>query len=513
MRAAFPALLLLLACQRTIEVIGAPPAWNCGLRCFRDENLDGLPGGVQQFFSAAPDPEPANRPELRYPRPGSVQPINAPEITFQWRSAGGNGRYYRIRLAPVDAPERRHEFYVPCRPPPQPLAYEECHYPMPARFWELAASELRGSTVSVVIDAADDEPHVVASSEPVTLSFTPAAIEAGIYYFSRGREVVRALLGSAAQPFVLPTNRFACVGCHAVSRDGRTVAYSYDRSFLGTARAEDPARALVAPADPPVSDAATVALNADGSLVAVSQQGRLSVRESATGKELSALEPSPAGGLYFPDWSPDGQELAATLAIRAEKPYAVDDGSIVAISWDGTRLGAPRMLVAGDAGQLHFHPAWSPDGAWIALLSAPLPGRGYDNRQARLRLVSRDGARTAELTAATAGQGAGWPRFAPVVHEGGSLMYLTFDSRLDYGYLLRNSRDPTGGLPQLWLTALDLRKLPGDPSSPPLWLPAQDYHLPSLLGTWTERLVCGDASPCPERSRCESGRCVRVEHF
>jgi dipeptidyl aminopeptidase/acylaminoacyl peptidase len=318
---------------------------------------------------------------------------------------------------------------------------------------------------------------------------------------------MRAMLGSQPQPFILPTNRFACVGCHAVSRDGQTLAYSYDRSYLGAARTEAPARALVAPADPPVPDATTVALNPDGTLVAVSQEGRLLVRETAGGRELFRLEPDAAGGRYFPDWSPDGHELAATQAMRAENGYTVNDGSIVALPWDGARLGAPRVLVAADAAQFHYHPAWSPDGAWLAFVSAPMPGRGYDNPQARLRLVSRAGDRTVELVAATAGKGAGWPRFAPAVH-GGSVLYLSFDSRLDYGYLLRNSPDPAIGRSQLWLTALDLRKLPGDPSSAPLWLPLQDHHLVNVLGTWTERLVCGPDSPCPEPTRCDSGRCV-----
>lgn len=506
-------LLLLAACQRTTEFIGSLPIWNCGARCFRDENLDGLPGSVQQFFAAAVDPVESNRPALLYPLAGSVQPINLPDVTFQWRSALGTGRYYRIRVAPADAPERRYEFYVPCRPPPEPMGTDECHYPMPARAWELMAGELRGATVAVTIDAADDEPRVVATSPPVTLAFSPAAIEGGLYYFSQGRSgVLRALVGSAAQPIVLPTNRFGCVGCHAVSRDGQVLAFAYERNYLGTARAEEPGRLLVAPADPPQPDAATLSLSPDGTLAAASHGGRLSVRETGTGREVSALAPSPMGGLYFPEWSPDGKELAVTLATQAENPYTVNDGSIAIVPWQGTGFGPLRVVVAGDATRFHYHPAWSPDGAWIAFASAPFPGRGYDNPQAGLRLVSRNGGAPIELASATGGRGAGWPRFAPVSHAGGSVLYLTFDSRLDYGYLLRNGALAMGGRPQIWLAALDLRKLPADPSSAPVYLPEpfQNLHVANVMAAWTERLVCGAQSPCPDRARCESGRCVRI---
>jgi hypothetical protein len=446
-----------------------------------------------------------------------------PEITFQWRSAGGTGRYYRISLAAIGEPQRRYELYIPCRPPPPdpfaPLS-DECHYPVPARVWELIAGELRGAAVTVTLDAADDQPAVVATSEPVTLTFSEGALEAGVHYFSQGRSgVLRALVGAAAQPLILPTNRFGCAGCHAVSRDGQALAFSYERRYLGTARAEEPARLLVTPADPPQPDAATVALSSDGSLVAVSLDGRLSVRETATGRELSALAASAMGGLYFPEWSPDGKEIAATLATQAENAYTVNDGSIAIIPWQGTGFGPLRVLVAGDATRLHFSPAWSPDGAWIVFASAPRPGRSYDNPQASLHLVPLSGDRKVDLVAATTGpgpsfagpgQGAGWPHFAPTTHAGGNVLYLTFDSKLDYGYLLRNTRDPMGGHAQIWLAAIDLRKLPGDPSSAPLWLPFQDLHVTNVMAAWTERLACGSQSPCPDRSRCESGRCVRI---
>jgi hypothetical protein len=506
-------LLALAACTRTTEFIGSPPGiWNCGPRCFSDSNLEGLPRPLPALWEGDPDPVAADKPALIYPLAGSVHPIDIGKLTLQWRSGTAMLGYYRVRVTPVRAPDRRYDFYIPCRAPPGPVAPlpDECQYELPARAWAALARDNAGGEVTVTITATRTQPdpklNFVIASDPVPLGFSPAAVEAGLYYFSEERSgVLRALIGApAAQPFILPTARFACAGCHAVSRDGSSAAYVYDRLYLGIARTADPAAPTVSPADPPVPDATTVALSPDGSLVAVSQAGLLSVRDAATGRPVGA----PLSGLYFPDWSPDGRAIAATQAATAQMPYTVNDASIVVVPWDGAQLGPAHTLVAGDTTQLHFHPAWSPDGAWIAFASAPLPGSSYDNRQARLRLVPSGGGAPIDLDRAGHGSGASWPRFAPASHAGGKVFYLSFDSRLDYGYFARNSVDPKGGHPQLWLSSIDLRRLPGDPSSPPLWLPFQNPTVANVLGAWTERLACGPPSPCGEGTRCESGRCV-----
>jgi hypothetical protein len=304
-------LVCVVACSRTTEFIGTPPAavWNCGPRCFRDENP---PNPPQPLFVGDPDPVAANRPELRYPLADSLHPINLAEIIFQWRSGTAMLGYYRIRVTARDS-GRAYDFYVPCRAPPtDPIAPapDECQFQMPARAWQALARENPDGAMTVTVTSTRTQPdprlNFVTESEPVPLAFSPAAIEAGLYYFTEGRSgVVRAPLGGAAQPFLLPTTRFACVGCHAVSRDGSITAYVYDRQYLGVARADDPTRPAIAPADPPRPDAATVSLSPDGRLLAVSQDGQLSVRDAATGRVVVAPEPGVA--LLFPEWSPDGQ--------------------------------------------------------------------------------------------------------------------------------------------------------------------------------------------------------------
>jgi hypothetical protein len=499
------ALLALVACTRTTEFIGSSPVWDCGPRCFSDENLKGLPRPLPALWQGDPDPIGANKPVISYPLAGSVHPVNLSKLTFQWRSGTAMAGYYRLRVTPQRDPNRRYDFYIPCRAPPVAGAADECQYELPARAWSIVAQDNPSGDVSVTITSTrtDSQRNYDVESDPLPLTFAPA-VEAGFYYFSQGQSaVLRAPLGAAAQPFIAPTSRFACAGCHAVSRDGRTVSYVYDRQYLGVARAEAPAAPTIAPAEPPVPDATTTAVSPDGSLVAVSAAGQLTVREAATGRTLG----SPVAGLFFPDWSPDGRALAATQGTAAENAYSVADGSIVVLPWEGAQLGAARTVVAGDAAELHFQPAWSPDGAWIAFASAPRPGSSYDNPQARLRLVPSAGGAPIELGRASAVAGARWPRFAPVAQADGKVFYVSFDSRRPYGYLSRDPNTPRD-LPQLWMSAVDLRRLPGDPSSPPLWLPVQNPQVANLLGAWTERVACGPQSPCGDGARCDAGRCV-----
>jgi hypothetical protein len=511
-------ILTLLACSRTTEFIGVVPEWNCGPRCFVAENLRALQVPAPELFTSAPDPIDANQPELRYPLAGSLHPLNLGAITFQWRSVNLNRKYYHLRITATAAPQRRYDFYIPCQlPPPGDPAVtpDQCTFPMPARAWRLLADENRDGEVTITVQAADESSFLVASGAPVNIAFTAAPLDAGLYYFSTGRTgILRAPIGGAAQPFILPgtaANRFACAGCHAVSGDGATIAFTAEQKtgFLTVARTADPQRPLLAPPEPPQANATTLALNHDGTLALVEGPGgQLAARETATGRQVAAVDAAGLGGgkLHFPEWSPDGREIAATLALHEEDPYTVNDGSIVVLPYDGQRFGALRTVVAADAGEFHFSPSWSPDGAWIVFASAPLPGRSYDNPQARLRLVSRAGGTPIELGRASAGGGATWPKFAPVTESGGQVLFFSFDSKRSYGYLLNNETAPR---PQLWLASIDLRKRDaGDPSSAPVWLPFQDTNFTNVLGAWAPRLMCGPRSPCAEGARCEAGRCV-----
>jgi hypothetical protein len=87
-------------------------------------------------------------------------------------------------------------------------------------------------------------------------------------------------------------------------------------------------------------------------------------------------------------------------------------------------------------------------------------------------------------------------------------MFLTFNSKINYGLVLDNdSLAPGDKLAQLWMSAIDINKLPADPSSAPIWLPFQDAGQSSHLGIWTSDVKCrtdvGALPPCDIGQRCD----------
>jgi hypothetical protein len=497
------------------------PGWNCGPGCYAE-------AGAPERFAGPADPAAASAPRLVYPLPGSLHPINIGDITFHWHRASPAQTLFRIHLSGAG---RAYDFYVPCDRPasvPQPAREDACVHVMPPAPWLNLAAENRGTTMQVAV-AATDGKGPVATSAPQELSFSPSPVEGGLYYFSTALQgLYRLAFGSRkALPFIVPgtpANRFSCGGCHAVSRDGNVVAFSAEQDgYLTVARADDTGHPTIAPAVPPRPDGNMITLNRDGSLVLVSygvggDNGQIAVRATASGAEVARLDPAvlgtPERRVYFPEWSPDGKEIVATLASQDERPWSVNNGYLVVIPYNDGAFGPARVLVPADPALFHFYPTWSPDGQWVAFASAARQVKSYDNASARLRLVSRQGGRVYELGRATQaiGKTSTWPKFAPFQQAGGQLIFLTFNSKMDYGLVLQNSADPTGGAPQLWFAAIDLRRLDsGDPSSAPIWLPFQEVRQRNHLGFWTEKVSCQTGtSPCGEDEVCVQGGCTPI---
>lgn len=511
-----------------------PPAqWNCGATCFRDPSAGMLP--ATDPFGGAPDTTAARKPTVLYPLPGAMFPINLPEVTVQWTRAGMDQTLFRIRLAAPGG--QAWDFVSACKPADAPmdamnLMPTECFYTVPTWAWLAIANTQRGKDLNIEVAAITAPGGPIASSAAVPIAFSPGIVRGGLYYWSTALQgTYRAVFGGKkAAPFITPmsnTNRFSCGGCHAVSRDGRVIAFSAEQAgYLTIASTEDPTKKLVDPPNPPVTNGHVAALNSDGTRALVSfgppgnmANGQLTVWDTTTGKQIGALNPAVLGTaerkVFFPEFSPDGTEIVATLAGRDERPWSVKDGIIAVIPFNDGQFGKAEVIVPREPNLIHFYPSWSPDGKWIVFASGPSNHNSYDSPQSRLRLVARGGGMIHELTRATfaIGKTSTWPKFAPFMQANGNLMFITFNSKMDYGFLLPNGRfQQDQARPQLWLSAIDLRKLEmGDPSYPPVWLPFQDTRQRNHLGYWTEQVVCSAAqgadSGCAEGETCENGQC------
>jgi hypothetical protein len=258
----------------------------------------------------------------------------------------------------------------------------------------------------------------------------------------------------------------------------------------------------------------TLTLSPDGAMVLVSDgDGNLVLRDAASSAMLATVAPSLLGGkaAFFPEWSPDGRNIAITLGPRDSGfslGFNLPEAEIAVLPYNEGRFGPATVLVRRDR-DIHYYPSWSPDGRWIVFCSAPAAaaaGRTYDNPQSRLRLIAASGGPIYDLGLATQGLGttASWPKFSPFSQLDGALLFIGFSSRIDYGFLKRNVN-----IPQLWLAAIDLRRLgSGDPSWAPVWLPFQEVDQNNHLPFWTESLGCIKDTDCGEGAVCKDGACV-----
>jgi WD40-like Beta Propeller Repeat len=501
------------------------------LRCFQDPTL--TPSSpVSGQFSGTPDPDPTAKPTIVYPLPGSMHPINLADITFQWkRGLAATQTLFRIRLRRLSGDA--FEFYVPCTHPttPGPLMDLECVYHMPAGAWIDLATTVHGETLTVDIAGVDLlRPDIVATSDPMTISFSPEYVSGGFYYWSTSIQgAMRLLFGARAiQPYIIqnsPSNPYSCSGCHTVSRSGSTMAFTEGESVTGVLRVvatPDATKQLFPSAT--AHDSAMMALNRDGTRVLVSYAGKLVLRDAASGATLVEVPTSLLGGTrrgYHPEWSPDDKMIALTLSADGTTDVAVRTGAIGILPYDPTAspdaaFGAVQEIVPSGT-EFNFYPTWSPDGHWLAFATAPVTAgqTSYIQPQARLRLVNRDTLTVYELANATveAGRTVTYPKFAPVAQSGG-LMFLTFNSKKDYGFFVQT----TVGSPQLWITSIDPRKLhqaTDDPSTAPVWLPFQSVKERNYLGFWSERIGCrvdasGGSVGCGLNEVCSNGACAMV---
>ena len=492
------------------------------LRCFQDGAVPASAPGL--FAPGTADPNPTHRPTMVYPLAGSVHPINLADITFQWLRGTAPGQtVFRIRLRRLNADD--FEFYVPCNHANTlgPVVSVQCVYHLPPGAWIDLATTAHGETLSVDVSGVDlAHPGLVATSESMPISFSPQDVRGGFYYWSTSIQgALRVLFGARIpQPFIASStasNPSMCSGCHTVSRDGSTIAFSQGddpaAAILRVEATADPSKALFTPSIK--HDSATLALNHDGSRVLVSVGQQLILRDAATGTTVGPVPDAflgPGQHGFHPEWSPDDQSIAITLSGAGDSDWSVSTGSIAVLPYNGGSFGPVEVIVPSGA-DFNFYPTWSPDGHWIAFTTAPVAPlqTSYVQPSARLRLANRDSHQVFELTNATwkTGRVSSMPKFAPF-SQSGALMFLTFKSKIDYGFFLPNN---DGGPPQLWISAIDPTKAqqPGDdPSSPPVWLPFQSVVERNYNGTWSERVACRLNAGCGAQQVCSNGACAMV---
>jgi hypothetical protein len=495
-----------------------------------------IPNAPSAFAGSAGDP--AAAPTIVYPLDGAMHALNIGDITFQWNRGDAGNQIFRIRL---DDGQTTYDFYVPC-------AIARCLYTLPAAGWSALAYAHPDQQLTATIEGTDGAGGPVFESPPVAVLFTPQPVTGGLYYWTvtaTGGTTYRLPFGaSRASPFIVPsspTNPLTCAGCHSVSRNGAMLSFTATSdptsavSFLATAPTTAPDAPTIAPdatADTPTGTPAHfTALNPDGSRALATTNGHLQVYDTATGQAIDIGNTDallPAGKLYtHPEWSPIGDRIALTLYTGGSNATDIRplDGELVTLELDPTSGQATglRHLVAMNAADGLFpnYPSWSPDGHWLVFAAAPVGA--YTAITARLRLASADvdaqtcpGATCFDLARASQGTsvGSSWPKLSPFAQSNGQLLFVTFSSKIDYGFALVNSGTNGANRAQLWMAAIDLRTATtgGDPSLPPIWLPFQDITETNHLPFWTALVACTQDgisyASCGSGETCVEGACT-----
>jgi WD40-like Beta Propeller Repeat len=549
-RLALWALVGVTACRGEDAYLGGGhETYVCGERCAIEQ---GAPADSGDWFWN-PDSELGAAPEVVYPLSGSAHPVDLRQLTVQFRRGRADFRVFRVR---VEAVEQRlaFDFFTPCIA----VGDDGCRYALEPTVWDAARAELVGKSLRLSVTGSAGVQGAQRSSPAVPLSVVDTNLRnKGFYYWASvpqysGSNVPRTGIfrlpfgADQAEPFLMPgtaTNERDCGACHSVSSDGSTIAF--------TARDDDaspdqrsgslvvkvtaqPNRRLFEPAGS--YDSSMMALTSNGKRVLVAYDQQLVLRSAendvasgyAPGDVITRLTAEDLGGKagYFPEFSPDDDAVVVTLSDEQDSAIAVRAGDIAVLSYDAAsgKFGRASVIAEGTEDVFNFYPTWSPDGRYVAFASAPRGldeggqlRKSYDQKMARLRLVGREGGEIHELSNAThqLEKWSTYPKFAPFsVGQSGSQFFLTFNSKINYGLLLDNdARLDSQRIAQLWMSEVDVTKLPDDPSSAPIWLPFQDPTAPGHLGIWTKEVKCrtdqGGAA-CAAGQRCEANVCVVV---
>jgi hypothetical protein len=470
----------------------------------------------------------------------------------------GNEDLARLEIAGDKAAFR---YYARCERGPGAGCYMTLPVEISQRF--SGPSSLGDLRLTARVVAAAGGP--VAESAPIRVAWANVRLSGGLYYWTTisalpnykpapgqitGTGIMRYDFdGNASRPELVysdqgtppefsgspPAQDYSqCIGCHAITPDGKTMALTIGGSAPSNLGLLDIASKRLLELDPAAApagatgveglkryrkvDTATfTAFGPRGDVMVNMYRGQLTLR--AVDASLAVQGPILAGVTEMktdPFWSFDGRFFAFTsFADPAQSRHQYNPmgtngdmkvgGQIWVATADATSVrDDARLVVPRKAGVTSYYPALSHDGRLLAFnQSQCAPGidvtktaseygnlrcDGYDDSSASLWLTTPAGGEPVRLGRANGGEGLSnsWPRFSPDAgtFRGKRLYWLAFSSRRPYG-LQVNGGAPAATKPQLWFAAVavDDGALAGDPSHAPVWLPNQNRIRPRPSAT------------------------------
>ena len=475
---------------------------------------DSVPSGAVERLRAAPNDMGMEGLQFLYPSPPAlVLPADLAPIVFEWQASGPKPP------APMPTPPPAAGMPAPPADPMKPdpmkdkakaemdplLAYElrarsdradvrvyvaAQHADFPRSTWTDLLREHTGATLRIELRGVRQSGAFV-HAKPLELRVR-AALHGAFYSFSTtAKGVMRGELSRTHESLSLPSPdargapSAGCVGCHALSHDGKRglAAVGGSESLFSWSFANGAAGPTLE-ATEQSGDYAFGAFDLTAARIARVQAGRLSIFNADTGTLLQQTPAPLLAASTAPDWSPDSRFIA--LVLQTDKGSSL---ATVAVALDGS-LSEPQVLVSSGKDESFLWPVYSPDGAFIAYERRKGPMR--EAKDARLFLVRTSGGDPIELNALREKpmSDASAPSFVP--GDTPERAYLVFSSRRPVG----SSFMPMEGQQQLFAAALDLSLAAAgkDPSGQAFWLPFQQRTSSYLRAQWAPALRTCTAS-------------------
>ncbi len=292
-------------------------------------SADPLPSDPGSLFGGSEDASLA--PSLVYPNDGVVLPPNLGRIEIHWLRGPATNTLFEIAFE-NDVTDVRA--YARCERP-DGVRDDGCIWEPSGDVWTwIANSNAGGAPLSVLVRATDDSGASVGSSDTLALRFAQDPLMGTIYYWtvSDGGKIMRYDFGAAAGaaeavmgPDLSENGR--CVGCHALSPDGT--------KLVGSVGGQN-----------------------HGGMILMDLETFTPLKNQSTDSDHI---------LQFASFSPDGNEMVGVYGDDTHLPNYANlllfdtECTPATMSTCGTMTGQIDL-----GGAEASHPAWSPDGSWIA---------------------------------------------------------------------------------------------------------------------------------------------------